>query len=173
MPSCSARNCSNRSGDSEHFHKFPSDPQLREIWIAAVNRPDHKFTSNAYLCHVSVSTKKQRDFLWSLPLLFCPPQTLWETGIHQRVNTQRQTRGKLWKLKSLACLYMKSLKFSTVCVIDENSLSVWTARATVNRLDHTPRARDAIEMWVEELKYNHDFPATSPQASRLKITTIF
>ncbi|XP_014272613.1 uncharacterized protein [Halyomorpha halys] len=51
MVSCCVFRCNNRSGrDKVSFHRFPSDPELKNLWIKALNRKNWTPSSTAKIC---------------------------------------------------------------------------------------------------------------------------
>lgn len=52
--SCSAVNCTNRSGDGIRLFRFPAQLERRKIWINNTRRGQWKPTESARLCEVSI-----------------------------------------------------------------------------------------------------------------------
>ena len=63
---CCAANCTNvfKKGSEVHFYRFPSDPERKAKWIAAINRKDWYPTEYSWICseHFVSGEKSNNQF---------------------------------------------------------------------------------------------------------------
>jgi len=55
MPSCSVRECSNRTkkGKKIYMASLPSDPERKKLWVTNIGKFNWKSTKYLYVCEVS------------------------------------------------------------------------------------------------------------------------